>query len=228
MRNCMICPTPCVSEYRKKYNAGNSSYCFIEELEYKRKLKAQKVEETIKNMKEFISEEKIAETVQVLADRINKDYDSVHLVGLLKGSFVFMADLMRLLNIPVTVDFMSVASYEGSESSGEIKILKELNESIFDKDVLIVEDIVDTGLTLRSIIDLLLTKHPKSLNVVTLLDKPSKRTKEVTAKYTGIEIEDVFVVGYGIDYDQAYRQLPYIGTIPTTGGITTRKRKEEL
>lgn len=178
-------------------------------------------------MKEFISEEKIKEVVQVLADEINKDYGSVHLVGLLKGSFVFMADLMRLLTIPVTVDFMSVTSYEGSESSGEIKILKELNESIFDKDVLLVEDIVDTGLTLRSIIDLLLTKHPKSLNVVTLLDKPSRRTKEVTAKYTGIKIEDVFVVGYGIDYDQAYRQLPYIGTIPTTGGITLRKRKEE-
>ncbi len=179
-------------------------------------------------MKEFISEKKIAETVQALADQINEDYDHIHLVGLLKGSFVFMADLIRKITVPVTVDFMSVASYEGSESTGEIKILKELNESIFDKDVLIVEDIVDTGLTLRSIIDLLLTKHPKSLDVVTFLDKPSRRTKSVTAKYTGIEIEDVFVCGYGIDYDQAYRQLPYIGTIPTTGGITLRKRKEEL
>ncbi len=177
-------------------------------------------------MKEFINEQKITETVQALADRINKDYDQIHLIGLLKGSFVFMADLMRKLTIPVTVDFMSVASYEGSESTGEIKILKELNESIFDKDVLIVEDIVDTGLTLRSMIDLLLTHHPKSLEVVTLLDKPSRRTVPVTAKYIGIEIPDVFVVGYGIDYDQAYRQLPYIGTIPTIGNITLRKRKE--
>lgn len=223
----MICRTPCVSDYRRKYNAGNSAYCFIEALEYKRKIKNEEIKESIRTMKEFISAEKIEETVEFLAGEINRDYESVHLVGLLKGSFVFMADLMRKLTIPVTVDFMSVASYEGSESSGEIKILKELNESIFDKDVLIVEDIVDTGLTLRSIIDLLLTKHPKSLNVVTLLDKPSRRTKEVTAKYTGIEIEDVFVVGYGIDYDQAYRQLPYIGTIPTTGNITTRKRKKD-
>lgn len=225
MKNCKICKTPCVAEYRRKYNAGNSAYCFIEAMEYKRKIKRLKVEEIINNMNVFISEEKIAETVSTLAARINEDYDTIHLVGLLKGSFVFMADLMRKLTIPVTVDFMAVTSYEGSESSGEIKILKELNESIFNKDVLIVEDIVDTGLTLRSIIDLLLTKHPKSLEVCTLLDKPSRRTIPVTAKYTGIEIEDKFVVGYGIDYDQSYRQLPYVGTIPVAA--KTRKRTEE-
>jgi hypoxanthine phosphoribosyltransferase len=214
MRNCKICRTPCVAEYRRQQNAGTSSYCFMEALDYKRKLKRLEIKETLKSMKEFISAATIDETIQVLADSINADYDSVHLVGLLKGSFVFMADLMRKLTIPVTIDFMSVTSYAGTESTGEVKILKELNESIYNKDVLIVEDIVDTGLTLRSILDLLLVKHPKSLNVVTLLDKPGKRTTPVTARYVGIEIEDKFVVGYGIDYDQAYRQLPYIGTVP--------------
>lgn len=224
MKNCLICKVPCVGINRRKYNAGNSSYCFMEVLSFKRKLKREEIQEKVKDMKEFISAAKIDEVVQELADQINLDYEHVHLVGLLKGSFVFMADLMRKLTIPVTVDFMSVASYAGSESTGEVKILKELNESIFDKHVLIVEDIVDTGLTLRSIIDLLLIKHPRSLDVVTLLDKPSRRTTPVTAKYTGIEIEDKFVVGYGIDYDQAYRQLPYIGTIPMK--MTVGKQKE--
>ena len=224
MRNCMICKTPCVSNYRRKYNAGNSSYCFIEALDYKRKMKREKVEETIKSMKEFISEEKIKETISLLANQINEDYESVHLVGLLKGGAVFLSDLMRKLTIPVTIDFMSVVSYENGDSTGEIKILKELNDSIFNKDVLIVEDILDTGLTLRSIVDLLLLKHPKSLNIVTLLDKPSKRTVPITAKYIGIEIEDVFCVGMGMDYDQSYRNLPYIGTIPVNSNIKVRKK----
>jgi len=164
-------------------------------------------------MKEFISEEKIKEEVKTLASRISQNYESIHIIGLLKGSFVFMADLIRELTIPCTMDFMSVTSYEGTESTGEIKILKELNDSIYNKDVLIVEDIVDTGQTLRSIIDLLNTKNPKSLEVCTLLDKPSKRTVPVEVKYIGIEIEDKFVVGYGIDFNQDYRFLPYIGVV---------------
>lgn len=164
-------------------------------------------------MEEFISEKKIKKTVIKLAKKISKDYDSVHLIGLLKGSFVFMADLMRELTIPCTLDFMSVTSYEGTESTGEIKILKELNDSISGKDVIIVEDIIDTGQTLKSIINLLHTKHPMSLEICTLLDKPSRRMAPVTVKYTGIEIEDKFVVGYGIDYNQDYRQLPYIGIV---------------
>jgi len=225
MRNCRICKTPCVSDYRRRYNAGNSSYCFIEALDYKRKLKREKIEETLENMKEFISAEKIKETVEILAKRINEDYSEIHLVGLLSGSFVFMADLMRKLTIPVTIDFMSISSYEGSESTGEVKIHKGLNHSIFDKDVLIVEDLIDTGLTLKTVIDMLLLKHPKSLNIVTLLDKKEKRKNNVSVKYIGIEIEDKFVVGMGIDYDQAYRNLPYIGTIPVN--ITTSKRKED-
>jgi len=214
LRNCRICKTPCVSEYRRITNSGNSSYCFIEALEYKRSLKYNKIKEGMKSMKEFISEESIKVMVEELANKINEDYKEIHLIGLLKGSFVFLADLMRKITIPVTVDFMSVRSYEGTESTGEVKVLKELNESIYDKDILIVEDIIDTGNTLRSIIDLLLLKHPKSLEIVTLLDKPSRRIKKINAKYTGFTIEDKFVVGYGIDSSQAYRQLPYIGTVP--------------
>ena len=164
-------------------------------------------------MKEFISEKIIKDNVKMLADRISEDYESIHMIGLLKGSFVFMADLVRELTIPCTMDFMSVTSYDGKESTGEIKVLKELNDSIFNKDVIIVEDIIDTGQTLRSIIDLLHTKHPKSLEICTLLDKPSRRIIPVEAKYTGIEIEDKFVVGYGIDYNQDYRQLSYIGIV---------------
>ena len=222
MRNCMICKRPCVGEYKRRLNAGRCSYCYMEVLEYKRKTKNKEIRRMVKEMNVLISKEEIQEKVKELAERINNDYSSIHLVGLLKGSFVFLADLMREITIPTTVDFMSVRSYEETESTGEIKILKELNESIFDKDVLIVEDIVDTGLTLRSIIDMLLLKHPRSLNIITLLDKKEKREHNIDVKYIGFEIPDKFVVGYGIDYSQSYRQLPYIGTIP----YQTKVKKE--
>jgi hypoxanthine phosphoribosyltransferase len=196
-------------------NAGRSAYCFIEALEYKRKLIRKEVMENVVNLDVMISEEVIHDTVMRLAEEINLAYKdkSIHMIGLLKGSFVFMADLVRHITVPVTIDFMSVTSYEGEKSSGEIKILKELNESIYNKDVIVVEDIIDTGITITSILELLKTKNPKSIEVVTLLDKPSRRVKPFSTKYTGIEIEDRFVVGYGIDYNQQYRQLPYIGVV---------------
>lgn len=150
-----------------------------------------------------------------LAARIRADYSGQDLliVGLLKGSFVFMADLIRALDMPVEVDFMSATSYVGRESSGELVILKGLNESVHNRHVLIVEDIIDTGLTLNQIRERLLVEGPASLEICTLIDKPARRQVDVPVKYVGRQIPDLFVVGYGIDFDQKYRWLPYIGTI---------------
>jgi hypoxanthine phosphoribosyltransferase len=159
---------------------------------------------------EMISRAAIEETVARLAGEIQSRHSEVHLVGLLKGSFVLVSDLIRLLEIPLTVDFMAVSSYIGTESSGEIKILKELNEPINGKNVVIIEDIVDTGLTIFETIELLQTRDPKSLEVCTLLDKHERRQKDIDVAYTGITIPDEFIVGYGIDYDQRHRELPDI------------------
>lgn len=195
-------------------NSGRSAYCFMEALDFKRKEKKREVLKMANKLEVLITEEEIQDIVMEMATKINRDFkDGIHLIGLLKGSFVFMADLMRKLTIPVTIDFMSVTSYDGDKSSGEIKILKELNESIYFKDVLIVEDILDTGLTLTSIVDVLKLKNPKTLWVATFLDKPSRRKLPFKANYVGKEIEDKFVVGYGLDYDQFYRELPYVGVI---------------
>ncbi len=158
-------------------------------------------------LEEMIPESRVVETVERLAQEIEANYEAVHLVGLLKGSFVFVADLIRSLEIPVTVDFMAVSSYIGTESSGEIKILKELNEPIFERNVIIVEDIVDTGLTLYETLELLHTRDPKRLEVCTLLDKHERREKDIEIGYTGITIPDEFIVGYGIDYEQRHREL---------------------
>ncbi len=155
----------------------------------------------------LIPGEDISASVKRIAREIEGRYESIHLIGLLKGSFVFVADLMRELQIPLTIDFMAVSSYVGTKSSGEIKILKELNEPIFGKDVIIVEDIIDTGLTLFETIELLQTRDPRNLEVCSLLDKQEKRVKEVSVAYTGMRIPDEFIVGYGIDYEQRHREL---------------------
>ncbi len=163
----------------------------------------------------LISREQIKETVEQLGREISKDYQGkkILIVVLLRGSFVFAADLIRELELDVCVDFMKVSSYQGRETSGEVRILKDLDENIHDRDVLIVEDIVDTGLTLTKILAVLRSRNPKSLEICTLLDKPSRRIKPVDAKYKGFAIEDRFVVGYGLDEDQKYRQLPDIEEI---------------
>ncbi|MFW5696131.1 MAG: hypoxanthine phosphoribosyltransferase [Alkalispirochaeta sp.] len=166
-------------------------------------------------LRPLLTEDDLKETLTELADRIRADYEGkdLLLIGLLKGSFVFMADLMRELNMPLEVDFMSATSYVGRESTGELVILKGLNESVHERHVLIVEDIIDTGLTLSRIRERLLLESPASLEICTLIDKPARRQAEVPVKYVGREIPDLFIVGYGIDFDQKYRWLPYIGTI---------------
>jgi len=160
----------------------------------------------------YITKEQIAEAVTHLAREISNDYagKDLLLAVLLRGSYVFAADLARALDIDVSVDFMRVVSYEGRKSTGEVKIIKDLDEHIQDRHVLVIEDIIDTGLTLSKILDVLSGRSPRSLEVCSLLNKPSKRIKQISAKYLGIEIEDVFVVGYGMDYDERYRHFPEI------------------
>jgi hypoxanthine phosphoribosyltransferase len=166
---------------------------------------------------EMISAKSIAARVEGLARDIAEHYadtDKLVVVGLLRGSFIFIADLVRELDLPVEVDFLEVSSYGNStESSREVRILKDLRGEIEGRDVLVVEDIVDTGYTLRHVLDILLTRHPRRIEVCALLDKPSRREVEVKARWIGFEIEDRFVVGYGIDYAQRNRNLPHIGAV---------------
>lgn len=166
------------------------------------------------NIKVLISEEQVKERIGELAKQISKDYEgkSVHLICILKGSVFFSCDLARKITLPVTMDFMSVSSY-GNEtvSSGRVKIVKDLDESIQGKDVLIIEDIIDSGRTLAYLTELLASRAPSSLNICTLLDKPERRVTDVDVKYVGFEIPDEFVLGYGLDYQQKYRNLPYVG-----------------
>ena len=166
-------------------------------------------------LKTLIGEDELKETVATLAAEIREDYRDKDplVVGLLKGSFVFMADLIRQLDIPMEVDFMAATSYVGRESTGELVVLKGLNETVHNRHVLIVEDIIDTGLTLHQIYDRLSTEGPASIEICTLIDKPARRQVDVPVKYVGREIPDLFIVGYGIDFDQKYRWLPYVGTI---------------
>jgi hypoxanthine phosphoribosyltransferase len=164
-------------------------------------------------LEEMIPAAQVNGEVSRLAREIEQDYSELHLLGLLKGSFVFLSDLIRELKIPVTVDFMAVSSYIGTESSGEVKILKELNEPIHRRNVLIVEDIVDTGLTLFETVELLTTRDPADISICTLLDKHERREKEINVGYTGFTIPDKFVVGYGIDYQQRHRELSSIATV---------------
>ena len=161
----------------------------------------------------LLNSEEIRTRVQELGAQITRDYQGKrpHLVGVLKGATIFHADLVRAIQMDVSFDFIAVASY-GSEvkSSGEVRILKDLDESLEGKDVLLVEDILDTGLTLHYLIENLRSRGPRSLRIVTLLSKPSRRLIEVPAEYVGFEVPDKFVVGYGLDFDQRYRNLPYI------------------
>lgn len=167
-------------------------------------------------VKVMISEEQVTKRIGELAEQISKDYEgkSVHLICILKGSIFFSCDLAKRITVPVTFDFMSVSSY-GNEtvSSGRVRILKDLDESIQGRNVLIVEDIIDSGRTLSYLKDLLGGRAPESLDICTLLDKPDRRETEVYVKYVGFEIPDEFVVGYGLDYNQYYRNLPYVGVI---------------
>ncbi|HLE20196.1 MAG TPA: hypoxanthine phosphoribosyltransferase [Vicinamibacteria bacterium] len=164
----------------------------------------------------LISEEKIAERVKELAKQISRDYQgkTVHLVCVLKGAYTFLADLSRAMEIPVTLDFLAVSSYgKGTSTTGQVQVTKDLDTSLEGMDVLIVEDIADTGLTLRYLYNMLKARNPSSLKVVALLSKPSRRTVEVPVDYVGFEIPDRFVVGYGLDVDQRYRNLPYIAAV---------------
>ena len=166
-------------------------------------------------MHTLITAERIQERVRELAREIRRDHpDGVHLVCVLKGAFVFLADLARGLEGEATLDFMALSSYGSStRSSGQVQLLKDLDSGLEDRDVVIVEDIVDTGLTLNYLQDILRARSPRRLRTACLLNKPSRRQVDVTVEYIGFTIEDRFVVGYGLDYDEKYRNLPYIAVI---------------
>jgi hypoxanthine phosphoribosyltransferase len=165
----------------------------------------------------LITEEQIRAKVAELGAQLSADYAgrSVTLVSVLKGSLPFMADLMRQISVPVTIDLMEVSSYGGpsTETSGLVRILKDLSASIEGKDVVIVEDIIDTGLTLNYLVRYLRGKNPRSLHICALLDKPARRLVEIAIDYRGFTIPDQFVVGYGLDYGEHYRNLPFIGVL---------------
>lgn len=164
----------------------------------------------------LLTEEEVDKRIQEIGNQISKDYEGkqVHLVCVLKGGSFFMCELAKRITVPVSLDFMSVSSYgSDTKSSGIVKIVKDLDESVKGKDVIVVEDIVDSGRTLNYLLDTLKNREPKSLKLCTLLDKPERRVVDVDVHYTGFEIPDEFVVGYGLDYDQRYRNLPYIGIV---------------
>jgi hypoxanthine phosphoribosyltransferase len=165
----------------------------------------------------LISRERLEQRVLELAADITRDYrdlKDLHLVGVLKGAFVFMADLVRALDLPLTMDFMAVSSYaDSTTSSGEVRVLKDLDSALQGRHVLIVEDIIDTGLTLQYLRGILGAREPRSLRTACLLSKPTRRTIDVPVEYIGFEIEDRFVVGYGLDRDGLYRNLPDIAVI---------------
>ena len=164
----------------------------------------------------LISKEELAAGIQKVADEINRDYagKSVHLICIIKGGVFFMTELSKYLDMDVTMDFMAVSSY-GSDtvSSGIVKIIKDLDEPIEGREVIIVEDIIDTGNTMEYLMELLKDRKPASLKLCAMLDKPSRRLKDMKADYLAFSIEDKFVVGFGLDYDQKYRNLDYIGAI---------------
>ena len=164
----------------------------------------------------LLSEEEVDRRINEIGEQITKDYEgkTVHLLCVLKGGSFFMCELAKRISVPVSLDFMSVSSYgKDTKSSGVVKIVKDLDESIKGKDVLVVEDIVDSGRTLSYLMELLAAREPASLRLCTLLDKPERRVVDVNVDYTGFQVPDEFVVGYGLDYDQLYRNLPYIGVV---------------
>lgn len=164
----------------------------------------------------LVSEKEVDERIELLGRQISRDYEGrqVHLICVLKGGAFFMCELAKRITVPVSLDFMCVSSYgDDVSSSGVVRIAKDLDESIEGKDVLIVEDIIDSGRTLFHLISVLKQRHPRSLNLCTLLDKPERRERDVKVDYVGFAIPDEFVVGYGLDYAQKYRNLPYIGVV---------------
>ena len=168
------------------------------------------------NIRVMLTEEEIDTKIREIAAQITKDYEGkeVHLVCILKGSIFFTCELAKRIDLPVTLDFMSVSSYgDGTESTGRVKIVKDLDENIEGREVIVVEDIVDTGRTLYHLMEVLRVRKPATLKLCTLLDKPSRRVVEVNVDYTGFSIPDEFVVGYGLDFAQKYRNLPYIGVV---------------
>ena len=167
-------------------------------------------------IRELISEERVNEKIRELGAQISKDYagESVHLVCILKGACIFMCELAKRINVPVSMDFMTVSSYgSGTKSSGIVRIKKDLDDPIKGLNVLIVEDIVDSGRTLHYLTEVFKERGCKSVRTCTLLDKPERRVVDLKVDYTGFLIPDEFVVGYGMDYDQRYRDLPYIGVV---------------
>ncbi len=165
----------------------------------------------------IIDEEELQQRITEMGEEITEAYPEgteLRLICILRGAVMFMADLSQKINLPVTFDFMEVSSYAGTESTGTVRIIKDLEDDISDKHVLIVEDIIDTGLTLKNVMDMLETRRPASLKVATLLDKPERRDyKHVQVDFNGFEIPNKFVVGYGLDFAEKYRNLPFIGVL---------------
>ena len=169
----------------------------------------------------LLTEEEVDKRIQEIGEQISKDYagKQVHLVCVLKGGSFFMCELAKRITVPVSLDFMSVSSYgDDTKSSGVVKIVKDLDQPLEGRDVLIVEDIIDSGRTLSYLIEILKKRNPASLKLCTLLDKPERRVKEVHVDYTCFNIPDEFVVGYGLDYAQRYRNLPFIGVVEPGAG----------
>ena len=167
-------------------------------------------------IKVLVSEEEVEKRIRDLGEKISKDYEGkqVHLICVLKGGVFFMCELAKRITVPVSMDFMSVSSYgDGTTSSGVVKIAKDLDESLEGKDVLVVEDIIDSGRTLSYLLEILKKRNPNSMKLCTLLDKPERRVMDVNVDYVGFNIPDEFVVGSGLDYAQKYRNLPYIGVV---------------
>jgi len=178
--------------------------------------KSQNELDDAKGLDVLITEERIGARVRELGQQISRDYQgkTIHLVCVLKGAYTFLADLARAIDIPVTLDFLAVSSYnKGTTTSGAVQLTKDLDTSLEGMDVLIVEDIADTGLTLRYLYNMLKARQPSSLKIIAMLSKPSRRTVDIPVDYVGFEIPDRFVVGYGLDVDQKYRNLPYIAAV---------------
>ena len=164
----------------------------------------------------LIPEKDVEERITEMGRQISEEYKGrqVHLICVLKGGVFFMCELAKKIDVPVSLDFMRVSSYgDGTSSNGVVRIVKDLDESLEGKDVIVVEDIIDSGRTLSYLLELLKKRHPNSMRLCTLLDKPDRRVREVHVDYVGFEIPDEFVVGYGLDYAQKYRNLPYIGIV---------------
>ena len=164
----------------------------------------------------LIPEEEVDNKIKEIGEQISKDYEGkeIHLVCVLRGGSFFMCELAKRITVPVSLDFMSVASYgNDTKSSGAVRIVKDLDDSLEGKDVLVVEDIIDSGRTLSYLLELLKDRKPNSLKLCTLLDKPDRRVVDVNIDYTAFQVPDEFVVGYGLDYAQKYRNLPYIGVV---------------